>query len=285
YQGDRTSWHEVQRRDQCLVQSVRPAGLVIETKVVDGKTVNDTVCNYKPNFAMSNAWEKATTGYELEKWVSKDEAQRKQDQCTTAVPLLRAAECYLTYIEAYYERHGQLGGNCDRYWKALRQRAGVDTDYQKTIQNTVLESENDLAIYSRGQKVDQTLYNIRRERRCELAAEGLRLNDLKRWRSLDSMIDYQPEGINFWDEVKNLYDKIDGVSPQSVSKYIRPLQINATSVAYGGYTFPKQHYLEPSPISEFLLTGGGDVSNSSLYQNPGWPRKTDGIADYSYDCD
>lgn len=289
YQGDRTSWHEVQGRDGRLVQTVRPAGFIRETKVVDGKNVNDTIYYHKPNIAISNAWEKATTGYELEKWVSKEDAQRIQDQCTTAVPLLRAAECYLTYIEAYYERHGQLGGNCDRYWRALRQRAGVDTDYMKSIQGTDLERENDLAVYSRGQLIDKTLYNIRRERRCELMAEGLRLNDLKRWRSLDNMIDYQPEGINFWEEVFNMYrsnerdEKV--VSQKSISNYIHPLQISSTSAAYAGYTFPKQHYLEPIPISEFLLTGGGDASKSPIYQNPGWPRDADGTADYGYDCD
>ncbi|MBR5918721.1 MAG: RagB/SusD family nutrient uptake outer membrane protein [Prevotella sp.] len=291
YQGDRTSWHEVQGRDNRLVQTIRPAGFIKETKMVDGKNVNDTIYYYKPNIGLSNAWEKATTGYELEKWVSKDEAQRKQDQCTTAVPLLRAAECYLDYIEAYYERYGNLGGNCDRYWKALRQRAGVDADYNKSIAATDLEQEkdNDLAVWSRGQKVDKTLYNIRRERRCELMAEGLRLNDLKRWRTLDNMIDYQPEGINFWEEVFNMYSAKERdenmVSQKSVSTYVRPLQINATSAAYSGYTFPKQHYLEPIPISEFLLTGAGDASKSPLYQNPGWPRDADGTADYSYNCD
>ena len=289
YQGDRTSWHEVQGRDNRLAQTIRPAGFIKETKMVDGKNVNDTIYYYKPNIGLSNAWEKATTGYELEKWVSKDEAQRKQDQCTTAVPLLRAAECYLDYIEAYYERYGNLGGNCDRYWKALRQRAGVDADYNKSIAATDLEQENDLAVWSRGQKVDNTLYSIRRERRSELMAEGLRLNDLKRWRTLDNMIDYQPEGINFWEEVFNMYSAKERdenmVSQKSVSTYVRPLQINATSAAYSGYTFPKQHYLEPIPISEFLLTGAGDASKSPLYQNPGWPRDADGTADYSYNCD
>lgn len=286
YQGDITSYEEVKGRDNRLVQSVRPAGRYIETKQVGGKNVNDTIYYYRP-YIYNNAYEKATTGYEMEKWCSKETAQRVQYECTTAVPLLRAAECYLNYIEAYYERYGQLDATCDRYWKALRQRAGVDVDYQKSIQNTDLAQENDLAVYSRGKLIDKTLYSIRRERRCELLAEGQRLNDLKRWRTLDSMIDYQPEGINFWDKIYEMYtsSQRNNVSPSSVSKYIRPLQLNSTSAAYGGYTFPKQHYLEPIPISEFLLTGGGDASKSPIYQNPGWPRDADGTADYGYDCD
>ena len=135
--------------------------------------------------------------------------------------------------------------------------------------------------------VSPTLYSIRRERRCELIAEGLRLDDIKRWRSLDNLVQYHPEGINLWDKMYEMYGKaqIDEnlISQAHVSKYIRPLQISSTSVAYDGYTFPKPHYLEPIPISEFLLVES--VSTGKLYQNPGWPDKVDGTADYDYDCD
>lgn len=288
YQGDLISYYELQNRDLRLTKSVRGAGRLIETHKVNGKNVNDTIFYYKPSIDNTGT-QKATTGYELSKWCSDDADQRTQYQCTTAVPILRAAEAYLIYLEAYYERHHQLGGNCDRYWKALRQRAGVDVDYMKTIQATDLAQENDLAVWSKGQLIDPTLYNIRRERRCEFIAEGMRLADLKRWRSLDNMIEYQPEGLNFWDELYKMYSSkqrsADVISQSNISKYLRPLQISSSSAAYDGYTFPKPHYLEPIPISEFLLTGGGDATKSPLYQNPGWPQTEDGPADYSYDCD
>ena len=98
------------------------------------------------------------------------------------------------------------------------------------------------------------------------------------------MVNYQPEGINLWDKMYEMYSKSQRdesiVSQSNVSKYIRPLQVSSTSVAYDGYTFPKPHYLEPIPISEFLLVG-----TDNLHQNPGWPDKADGTADYAYDCD
>lgn len=289
YQGDRISYYEFQGRDERLTGSVRAAGSLINTYRDDnGRYVNDTIYYYRPMIYQSGQ-EKATTGYELKKWCSDDDAQRIQYDCTTAVPILRAAESYLDYIEAYYERYHQLDDTSLKYWKALRQRAGVDTDIQKTIDATDLSQENDLGVYSHGKMVDRTLYNIRRERRCELIAEGLRLDDLKRWRSLDNMVDYQPEGFNLWDEMYNMYSASQRdetvVTQSSVSKYVHPLQISSTSVAYGGYTFPKQHYLEPIPISEFLITGGGTTAASPLYQNPGWPSNADGTADYGYDCD
>lgn len=287
YGGDTYMLDEMKDRDERLVNSVKIAGSDIETvQGPDGTLVNDTIYYYRPQLTLSGN-EASPTGYELKKWVSNEPGQQEQGQGTSATPILRAAEAYLIYLEAYYERHGNLGGNCDRYWTELRRRAGVDTDYNKTIAATDLSKENDLAVYSKGIEVDKTLYNIRRERRCELLGEGMRLDDLKRWRALDKMKDYQVEGMNLWDEMYKMYDNgaLNGVvSPSGVSNYIRPLQKTSTSVAYNGYNFPKPHYLEPIPISEFLLTVDGS-GNSTLYQNPGWPTKSDGIADYSYDCD
>lgn len=297
YQGDQTTYEELSGRDERLTATVRAAGSFINTEKdpTTGKYVNDTIYYYRPQLWIAGN-EKSTTGYDLQKWLSSDAIQQKQYYTTTAVPLFRAAECYLNYIEAYYERHGNLGGNCDKYWKALRQRAGVDPDYQKAIQATDLAQENDLAIYSKGQLIDPTLYNIRRERRCELLAEGLRFDDLRRWRALDMMKNYQPEGMHLWNTpMEKMYDskQVDAtvVSQSNVSEYIRPLQISSTSAAYQGYTFPKPHYLDPIPISEFLLNTSSDgvtptaAGMSMLYQNPGWPTEADGPADYSYDCD
>ncbi len=289
YKGDKLSYYEFQNRDTRLTGSVRAAGK-IEGEVTDpetGETKPGIVYEFKPRITDSGN-QKATTGYEVCKWVSDDPAQNIQSECTTSVPLFRSAEAMLNYIEAYYLRHNNLGGTCDTYWRELRRRAGVDDDYNATIAATDLSKENDLAVWSKGVEVDKTLYNIRRERRCELIAEGLRLDDLKRWRSLDKMVDYHVEGLNLWDELYKLYEdgkgpKADVVSQAPVSKYIRPYQINATSKAYAGYNFPKPHYLEPIPISEFLLTGGFD--KSPIYQNPGWPTRNDGVADYGYDCD
>lgn len=284
YKGDEIGYYQFQDRDIRLTSSVRAPGSIMTPYVgEDGKTHNDTIYYHRPNI-LNTGNEKATTGFELDKYVSRDRTQMTQYMCTTAVPLIRAAECYLVYMEAYYMLKGSLDTKAQNYWKALRRRAGVDEDFNKTIAATDLDKENDLAVWSKGQKVDPTLYNIRRERRCELFAEGLRLDDLKRWRALDMMVNYQPEGINLWDKQWEMWGQAikssTAVSPASVSKYIRPLQRSAGSNAYEGYNFPKPHYLEPIPLSEFKF---GD--SSLLYQNPGWPSTADGPADYSFDCD
>src|SRR3546814_17617415 len=70
------------------------------------------------------------------------------------------------------------------------------------------EAKNDLAAYSGGNLLsDKTLYNIRRERRCEFMAEGLRYMDLKRWRTLDQLQakPYIVEGFTLWGPMQNWY--------------------------------------------------------------------------------
>ncbi|MFY9362778.1 MAG: RagB/SusD family nutrient uptake outer membrane protein, partial [Dysgonamonadaceae bacterium] len=104
----------------------------------------------------------------------------------------------------------------DEYWRAIRSRAGVDTDYGRTIAATYMSKEalNDWGAFSRGVVINPTLYNIRRERRSELMAEALRYMDLRRWRAMDQMIDnpYHIEGIKIWGEMQNWYKNEDGTS-------------------------------------------------------------------------
>lgn len=283
FRNDSTIYLEIQGRDLRLQSSVRGGGPVRVN--INGK---DTILISLPQIDLTGN-ECATTGYQLVKHVSDLKAQQEGGAGTTATVIFRAAEAYLIYLEAYYERNGRLGGNCDTYWRALRTRAMVDPDYQTTIDATDLSKENDLATKWNGNYIDKTLYNIRRERRCEFIAEGMRLDDLKRWRALDNMVAYQVEGMNLWDFMYKLYDpdkiKEGIVSQAGVSNYIRPLQKSASGAAYFGYNFPKPHYLEPIPIAEFTLTTDPLTGASTLYQNPGWPSDGDGIADYSYDCD
>ena len=287
YKGDKVMYEMLQNRDMRLVKSVKAGGLVINTA---NPLKPDTLLNYKPQI-WSSGVQGNPTGYEINKWVSNEAGQDANPTSgTSATPIFRTAEAYLTYLEAYYERYGSLDGNCDTYWKALRKRAKISENYQATIAATVLTNENDLATKSHNQYVDATLYNIRRERRNEFIAEGMRLNDLKRWRSLDQMTNFHAEGFNLWDDIYKIYtaDQIkvgQTVSSNGSSVYLRPFQIVATSIVYDGYNFPKQHYLEPIPVSEIIMTSTQGLDNSPIYQNPGWPSKVAGTADYTFNCD
>ncbi len=66
--------------------------------------------------------------------------------------MFRAAEAYITYIEAYYEKNHKLDDKADKYWRALRTRAGIEPDYNKTIAATDMGQEKlyDWGAYSTG---------------------------------------------------------------------------------------------------------------------------------------
>lgn len=194
-------------------------------------------------------------------------------------------------MEASYERTGNLDATAKNYWKAIRERSKVDSDFEKTIRLTQMdkEAENDWGAYSAGKLIDATLYNIRRERRCELLAEGLRYMDLCRWRAMDQLITtpYHIEGFHLWntpmedwytDEqlISDGSDKATVSSP-AVSEYLRPFEVNSKQNCYEGCTWKLGHYLSPIMIKQIMLAApdGKTVSESPLYQNPYWPLESD----------
>lgn len=228
-----------------------------------------------------------TTGYAFRKGGSFDQVQCKNGENYTACVVFRGVEALLNYIEASYERNGTLDATAKKYWTAIRARhTGMDTDFQKTIDNTDIaqEAKNDWGAYSAGQLLtDKTLYNIRRERRCEMMAEGLRWMDLCRWRAMDQMITtpYHIEGIHIWNTpMESWYDANDlakTLSPASRSEYIRPYEADAKSEVINGYTWSMAQYLYPIMVKQFLLTAsdGATITTSPLYQNPYWPTTAD----------
>ncbi|TKG89399.1 RagB/SusD family nutrient uptake outer membrane protein [Puteibacter caeruleilacunae] len=228
------------------------------------------------------------TGYSIKKGINPDNKFTDGANLTTTGSIVfRAVEAYLNYIEADYVKNGSLNGTSQDLWTKIRTRAGVDTDFNKTITATNLSLEKDWARYSGGNMIDATLYNIRRERRCELIAEGFRMMDLKRWRALDQVQNYQIEGFKIWGPMKDWFVDDEGastlkaepessnpnVSPEANSMYLRPYQIRqGNNDFYNGYNWHPAHYLSPIAYEHFLITSqGGDVSTSVIYQNPGWP--------------
>lgn len=237
-----------------------------------------------PNIVNSTASMRYTTGYALRKGLNFDGAQSVRDKSTVGSIIFRAAEAYLNYMEACYELNGSLDSDARRYWTAIRSRSKVG-DWQVTVDNTdmSIESQTDWGAWSAGHLVDPTLFNIRRERRCELMAEGFRAADVRRWRAMDQMIDnpYHILGVNVWE---SLYENPDflksngnglkegeNISPRDFSKYCAPYHILTNNRVYEGYRWKMAHYLDPIAVQHFLITGGGAVDKSSLYQNPGWP--------------
>lgn len=243
-------------------------------------------------------------GYFKGKGMSTNSAYTIDGQDETALVIYRAAEAYLIYLEAAWYKFGDgLDSKAWEYWHQLRVRAGVE-DPQVTIAATDLDKEyalsQDLGMYTAGSKItSKVLYNIRRERRCELMSEGMRFDDLMRWRSLDQLIGgkYFLHGCKvhgpMFDEFKKGRLKFDQSNPDdnNVSsptdmigalngdpRYISFYRVSSKSTWFEtGMQWRMAHYLDPIANSHFLESSadGADISTSLIYQNPYWLTTTD----------
>jgi len=182
YECDSTLSQVIINRDTRLSLWLQiPGQLTVLIKNSDGESSVPVVPS-PPDLAQ------AVTGYYIRKGWNYDEGQGSWNGTVAAISF-RATEALLNYMESSYLIKGNIDDDAAKYWKAIRNRALIDDDYQKTINNTDMNkaAEDDWGAYSGGKLVDATLYNIRLERRIEFMAEGLRFMDLCRWRSMDQM--------------------------------------------------------------------------------------------------
>ena len=234
------------------------------------------------------------TGYAVKKGKNYDTQQQLNHHFGESGSIVfRGTEALLNYMEASWLKSNTIDATADKYWRALRTRAKVDPDYNKTIAATNMQEEAkwDFGAYSHGQLVDATTYNIRRERRNEFIGEGMRWEDLIRWRACDQINGYQIEGMKYWGTVYEgawrdgstnlaMVDVEGGkgnISSKEISgDYIRPYQISKiNNEVFDGYKFTPAHYLSPIAQSVFRQTAAGDqtdLNTSVVYQNPGWPK-------------
>lgn len=168
---------------------------------------------------------KTSTGYYTRKYF---DPQHSSDMNSGLnLMLIRFADVLLMNAEAKNEL-GQFDGNA---WAttigALRNRAGFTDPAALNFDATL------------GQ--DQLREVIRNERRVELAMEGLRIFDIRRWQIADEVLNGWAHGAKF------------GIESED-NGYLR---VNLRTFD------PGKHYLWPIPRDERLI-------NSNLTQNPGW---------------
>ncbi len=240
-----------------------------------------------------NSETRMVTGFALKKGKHyNDYMQTLHHKGTTGSIIFRGTEALLNYMEASYELNSTIDATADKYWKALRTRAKVDADYNKTIAATDMteEAKGDWGAYSHGVLINTTLYNIRRERRNEFIGEGMRWDDLARWRACDQVKNYQIEGMRYWGSIyEGAWTSADGtaltkvdveggtgnMSSESVSGvYIHPYQISkVNNSVFNGYNFTPAHYLYPLAQSVFRKSSSdSSLDGSVVYQNPGWSK-------------
>ncbi|MDH5828782.1 RagB/SusD family nutrient uptake outer membrane protein [Sphingobacterium faecium] len=167
-------YDEMQNRDHRLSQLIRTPGY----------TRNGVAA--PPNFASYTY-----TGYQPIKYTLDDSYHDNGRSNTNAVPLIRYAEVLLNLAEAKAELGTLSQGDWTATIGALRARSGITsginslpTKVDNYLQKTFFPLIN-----------DPVLLEVRRERQVELALEGFRFNDLKRWNRGELMATLEWSGI------------------------------------------------------------------------------------------
>lgn len=164
----------------------------------------------------------------------------------------RIPELMLNYVEAYVELHNtfpNLSDNID----LLRKRVGMPTltDVKPSVQSWWPDY---------GYPISNNLAIIRQERHVELAGEGYRSDDWKRWRAHKLFDGKRPKGFRFDQED---YTRIGAKPNVDLDKdgYVDPFAISLNGKVYQ-FNWNRD-YLSPIPTNELLI-------NKNLKQNPGW---------------
>jgi hypothetical protein len=166
-------------------------------------------------------------------------------QSQTAYLSFRYGEVLLNYAEAKYEVDGTVA---TAQLNLLRKRAGLP-DF------TVNPQSDDPNRIDYGYSIPDALYEIRRERRVEMALEGQRDEDLMRWAAHRLFKGKRPKGYPF---LQSEFPEYTVALDENglIDYWTRDLP--------NGYQFREgQDYLYSIPQDELTL-------NPGLKQNPGW---------------
>lgn len=255
YKGDGTLDDEFVNRDPRMYQ------------IIDNKNKPYTVVNgeRQVNTYPDCTTNGAVTGYPCIKFRSPLIAQWGAGKSTYDWFVYRYAEVLLINAEAHAELGTCTQQVLDNTINKLRERVGMP----HLTTNPVADPK----AIDYGYSVSPLIYEIRRERRIELIAEGFRLDDLKRWNGMK--VFENPKtlmGIRITEPVRQLYAVSEitfgdgGTRPTAEYEgktYLIQYPDRGLNPAGRKWTSNDKRFLEPIPTDELVL-------NPNLKQNPGW---------------
>lgn len=206
-------------RDPRLSYSVMvPGDILPNGAIYDSRPGSGTQDEYATNFQVS------TTGFTTKKYLNPEDVENLSN-CGINLIIIRYAEVLLTYAEAKIEMN-EIDQSVVDAINAIRERTTVKM--------------SPISIGSQAEMRER----VRHERLVELALEGVRYLDVKRWKIAPQACTGPLRGMTYIDiatgELKSI---IDNTHPK-------------------GFSDPK-HYYWPIPYSERLM-------NPNLEQNPEW---------------
>jgi hypothetical protein len=260
--------------------------IIVEMQNRDPRFRNVVDNRFLPNFSnvtlplsnylspISNA---SPTGYSALKFKSPVVAQNEANKTTYDMYIFRYAEVLLIYAEALAELGTITQSDLDASINLLRARLddpGLPNGKMARLTMNPPADPNNTTITGNlryGYAVSPLIYEIRRERRVELAFEGFRWDDIVRWNA-GKLIENPKTvyGIVASSAVQAQYNAYfnsnmfsgvnlttitdwDGKNKQLIAPYKVPIR-----------TWNDKLYLNPIPTDQITL------GNGAITQNPGW---------------
>lgn len=179
----------------------------------------------------------SNSGYANQKWATERRLDDQQEGYD--FPVIRYAEVLLNYAEAVYERNGSISDvDLNRSLNLVRNR--VNKNMPKL--SNAFVSTNSLDMRT----------EIRRERNIELYFEGFRRDDLIRWKTAETELPMDIQGIQWTGTAYETY--WTGIK-SNISNGIYRIET--------GRRWQDRNYLLPIPSQQIQL-------NPNLKQNSGW---------------
>jgi hypothetical protein len=186
---------------------------------------------------VANTGDYLVTGYALKKLVHQDsEGDAYNKSITYPWPMMRLSELYLNYAEALNEFSGP-STEVYEVLNKIRERAGIPTIQDAWSNVTYAKNLN------KHTNKDGLREIIQQERMIELAFEGHRYYDIRRWKLAEK---YFTTPIKGW-----------SVDEDSEANYYQIMDVSQRS-----FNTPRD-YLQPISFTELSR-------NPKLIQNPGW---------------
>lgn len=234
FKGYATVTSEYDNRDNRMLTTLAKNG----TKVWDNSENNSRITWNDDDLERAKTVGNSGSGYQTHKWAVERHVNDRLE--AMQFPVIRYAEVLLNFAEATYELNNAITDTeLDKSLNLVRLRVNPGM----TKLSNALADANGLSMRE----------EIRRERTVELAFEGFRLDDLKRWATAEVEMPQDQLGIK-WKGTQ-----FESTWPNQSN------QLNAEGciIMYGNRKWADRNYLYPLPSDQLQL-------NPNLGQNPGW---------------
>ena len=205
---------------------------------------------------------------------------------TTDAPVMKYNEVLMNYIEAAVEladlgAYSLTQADFDKSFNVIRARKSTNMPAVTLSGSDLMVNNVKIEDPERDADVSSIIWEVRRERRVEMAYDGTRFNDIRRWGKLEYADQKLNEDLNkgVWlDKARYITWYNETMNPTNPLTMENLSKINLDRAGDKGYIVPiadptklremgEKDYLYPIPVDQITLY---EAQGKKLNQNPGW---------------